>query len=88
VEDAMQALVELDPVRFNYKTDKEDESLGFIAEDVPELVASKDRKSMSAMDVAAVLTKVVQEQQRLAEEQQKTIAELQKQIDELKNKDK
>jgi len=31
---------------------------------------------MSAMDVVAVLTKVVQEQQRLAEEQQKTIAEV------------
>jgi hypothetical protein len=49
VEDAMQALVELDPIRFHYKADKEDESLGFIAEDVPELIASKDRKSMSPM---------------------------------------
>ena len=81
VGDAKKALEGLDPVRFNYKADKEDESLGFIAEDVPELVASKDRKSMSPMDVLAVLTKVVQEQQ-------KTIYELQKKIDELKGREK
>jgi hypothetical protein len=88
VEKAKEALDELDPVRFNYKADKEDECLGFIAEDVPELVASKDRKSMSAMDVVAILTKIAQEQQRLAEEQQNTIADLQKQIDELKSRQK
>jgi len=35
LEEAKQALEGLDPVRFNYKADKEDESLGFIAEDVP-----------------------------------------------------
>ena len=101
-EDAMGALEELNPVRFNYKKEKEEEYLGFIAEDVPGLVSSRDRKGMSAMDVVAVLTKVVQEQlemikkqrnitkeqQRLAEEQQKTIAELQKQIEELKSREK
>jgi len=81
LEEAKQALDGLDPIRFNYKADKEDESLGFIAEDVPELVASKDRKSMSAMDVVAVLTKVVQEQQ-------KAISELRKQIEELKSGEK
>jgi hypothetical protein len=50
--------------------------VGFIAEDVPELVATKDKKGMSSMDVVAVLTKVVQDQQ-------KTIAELSKKMDEL-----
>jgi hypothetical protein len=81
VVEAKQALEGLDPVRFNYKADADDESLGFIAEDVPELVASKDRKSMSAMDVVAVLTKVVQEQQE-------TIGILRKEIDELKKENK
>jgi predicted S18 family serine protease len=81
VEEAEEALEGLQPVRFNYKTDKEDESLGFIAEDVPELVASKDRKSMSSMDVVAVLTKVLQEQQ-------KAIDDLQKQIEDLKKESK
>jgi hypothetical protein len=42
--------------------------LGFIPEDVPELVASSDRKGMSPMDVVAVLTRVVKEQQEINRE--------------------
>jgi len=63
-ENAMAALTELKPVEFAYKADSQEKHVGFIAEDAPELVASKDRKGMSSMDVVAVLTKVVQEQQR------------------------
>ena len=95
----MDTLSGLVAVKYNYKVDKEEKHVGFIAKDVPELVASKDRNGISAMDIVAVLSKVVQEQQemikkqqkvakeqqRLAEEQQKTISELQKQIDELKS---
>jgi ribosomal protein L29 len=77
-EEAMATLTELNPVRFNYKVDKEDEYVGFISEDVPELVASKDRKGMTAMDIVAVLTKVVQEQQTTISELKKEIAELKK----------
>ena len=55
--EAMVTLAELRPARFNYKIDKEDECVGFIAEDVPELVATKDRKGLSSMDLIAVLTK-------------------------------
>jgi hypothetical protein len=69
-QEAKNALLNLNPVKYNYKSDKEDEHLGFIAEDVPDLVASKDRKGMSPMDVVAVLTKVVQEQQEALREQQ------------------
>jgi hypothetical protein len=85
-DEAMDALERLNPVKYNYKKDKEEEYVGFISEDVPDLVASKDRKSMSAMDVVAVLTKVVQEQQKIAEEQQKTINQFKKKIDELEKK--
>ena len=49
-------------------------ALGFIAEDVPGLVASTDRISLSTMDIVAVLTRVVQEQQQ-------KIAELEKRLD-------
>ena len=52
------------PTKFNYKVDKEDEYLGFISEDVPNLVATKDRKGLSPMDIVAVLTKVVQTQKK------------------------
>lgn len=67
VEEAMTALRELQPSRFNYKVDKEEEHVGFIAEDVPELLANKDRNGLSPMDIVAVLTKVVQEQQKRIE---------------------
>jgi hypothetical protein len=77
-EEALDALGGLNPVRYNYKVDKEDECVGFIAEDVPDLVATKERKGMSPMDIAAVLTKVVQEQQKTIAELNKRIAELEK----------
>lgn len=78
-EEAVEAVSRLTPVKFNYKEFKEEAKVGFIAEDVPELVATKERNGMSAMDVVAVLTKVVQEQQ-------KTIAELSAKVDELRKK--
>jgi hypothetical protein len=76
----------LEPVRFNYKADKTEECLGFIAEDVPALVATEDRKALSPMDVVAVLTKVVQEQQKANDELKKTVDELRKEIDILKQR--
>lgn len=85
-DEAIEALNGLTPVRFNYKVDKEDECVGFIAEDVPDLVATKDRKAMSSMDVVAVLTKVVQEQQQIVREQQKAINELKEKISKLEKK--
>jgi hypothetical protein len=92
-DEAMETLAGLNPVKYNYKVEKDEEYLGFIAEDVPELVAMKDRKHMTPMDVVAVLTKVVQEQQKsikdqqkLAQEQQETISQLKKKIADLKKK--
>jgi hypothetical protein len=46
-----------------HDSDPSDPHVGFIAEDVPDLVAEPGRKSVSAVDIVAVLTKVVQEQQ-------------------------
>jgi len=59
--EAMKALEGLNPVKYRYKADPDDEYVGFIAEDVPELVATNDRKSLSPMDIVAVLTKVAKE---------------------------
>jgi len=78
---AIDALNHLDPVEFAYKADSEDRHVGFIAEDAPDLVASKDRKGMSPMDVVAVLTKVVQEQQRTIAALSKRLAKLEKEKD-------
>lgn len=63
-EEALAALANLEPVMFNYKQDSDEQYVGFIAEDVPELVATSDRTGLSAMDIVAVLTRVVQMQQQ------------------------
>jgi hypothetical protein len=63
LDDALAALDDLRPVTFKYIDDDEVRA-GFVAEEVPNLVATGDRKSLSAMDFVAVLTRVVQFQQR------------------------
>jgi hypothetical protein len=77
-EEAVAAFLQLNPVTFNYKDDPSDRCVGFIAEDVPGLIATQDRKSLSPMDIVAVLTKVVQEQQKMLQQQQDEINQLKK----------
>ena len=91
--EAVDALTKLSPVKYNYKVDKADKHVGFIAEDVPELVAASDRKGLSPMDVTAVLTKVVQElrkenqeQKRINQEQRKIISDLQERMAKIEKK--
>ena len=76
---AFDALQALQPVTFAYKTNPTDTHVGFIAEDVPALVATPDRTGLAPMDVVGVLTKIVQEQQ-------KTIAEMRARLDRLEEK--
>jgi Chaperone of endosialidase len=63
LDHALATLDDLRPVTFKYIDDDEVRA-GFVAEEVPNLVATGDRKSLSAMDFVAVLTRVVQFQQR------------------------
>ena len=79
-DEATSALSSLKPSKFNYKVDKDDDYLGFIAEDVPDLVATKDRKGLSPMDIVAVLTKVVQQQQKTISALSKKMTELKKEL--------
>jgi endosialidase-like protein len=74
--EALAAVRKLDPVKFRYQTEPGQQHVGFIAEDVPELVAMNDRKSLSSMDIVAVLTKVVQEQQKTIEQLSARLADL------------
>jgi hypothetical protein len=78
-EEALEVVKELNPVKYAYKTDQTERRVGFISEEVPELVSMKDRKGLSPMDIVAVLTKVVQEQQR-------TISTLREELKELQGK--
>ena len=54
--------MKLEPKIYNYKTKKRKHTL-VLAEDVPELVAMNNRKTLNTMDIAAVTVKVVQDQQ-------------------------
>jgi hypothetical protein len=63
-KEAVETLKNLNPVKFNFKADSDkNRHIGFIAEDVPELVATSDRKTLSPMDIVAVLTQALKEQQ-------------------------
>ncbi len=73
--EARAALDALSPVRYEYKLEPGEEYVGFIAEDVPDLVATNSRRYLSPMDIVAVLTRVVQEQQQAIKAQQRTIEE-------------
>ncbi len=77
--EALAALQQLIPVKYNYRTEQDEDYLGFIAEDVPELVATQDRKSLSPMDIVALLTKVVQTQQAMISKLQQEVAGLNQQ---------
>jgi hypothetical protein len=57
-DEAVETLQSLNPVKYNYKAEKDQKHVGFIAEEVPDLVAMKDRKSPSPMDIVAVLARV------------------------------
>jgi len=84
--EAMDALTKLNPVKYNYKVDKVDKHVGFIAEDVPDLVAAADRKGLSPMDITAVLTKVVQELRKENQEYKKIISDLRERMAKLEKK--
>lgn len=74
-EEALTALRELNPVRYTYTANPDEECLGFIAKDVPDLVPTADGKGLAPMDIVAVLTSVVQ--------QRATIEDLEGSVDEL-----
>jgi Chaperone of endosialidase len=60
--EAMTTLRGLNAVKFSYKSDqRKQQHFGFIAEELPDILATADRDRFSPMDVIAVLTKAVQE---------------------------
>ncbi len=72
-EQARDTVRALQPVGYRYKSELNERYVGFIAEDVPELVATNDRKGLAPMDITAVLTKVVQDQDRQLEGQSRLL---------------
>ncbi len=85
-QEAFSALEGLTPVTFVYKANRAEQHVGFIAEDVPQIVAAKGRKGLSSMDIAAVLTRVAREQKATIEEQRKIMAVHSEKIAELERR--
>ena len=73
---AMDAFHQLQPVSYEYKAQKGEPVVGFIAEDIPDLVAMPSRKALDSTEIVAVLTKVVQEQDKQLKLQAEKIAKL------------
>lgn len=81
VEEAVTTLEALNPIRYDYKGQKAfRQNLGFIAEEMPDNLASEDRKSVSPFEVIPVLTRVAKEQQKSIARLQETIRALQEEV--------
>lgn len=77
VKEAKQLLESLNPVSFKYKGGNKERTLGFIAEEVPSQLADPEQRAVSGMDIIAVLTSVLKDQQKAMTRMQKQIAALQ-----------
>lgn len=83
-EDAMQALKGLKSVTYEFKRDKANtKRVGFIAEDVPALLATKDGKTVDSLQIISVLTKAVQVIQAEVNAKDEKIAEMEAKITKL-----
>lgn len=81
VKTAMELLNKLNPVAFDYKTgNSKKHNIGFIAEEVPDIFTTSDRKSVALMDIIGVLTTVVKKQHKETTALQKQVTTLQKQV--------
>ncbi|EPR11617.1 tail fiber domain-containing protein [Ruminiclostridium papyrosolvens] len=76
-EKVRSTIESLDPVEFNFKGDRKRKTMGFIAEDVPDILASGDKKAISPMEILTVLVGEVKEQENLIKKLKKKVAALQ-----------
>ncbi len=80
-EDAMATLNGLNSVTYKFKRDEDNtQRVGFIAEDVPALIATKDKKTVDSLQIISVLTKVAKIQNKAIEKQQRSLLETQSQM--------
>jgi hypothetical protein len=79
-DEAINALLGLEPVTYNPKAAPSERHVGFIAEEVPDLVATPDRKTLSSMDIVAVLTRAVQQQHQEIVNRDQRISDLESRL--------
>ena len=78
---AADLLSRIDPVSFVYRTDPQTTRMGFIAEEVPDAFAAANRNSVDTLGVAAMLTRVVKQQQNQIEQLQGRVIKLENMIE-------
>jgi Family of unknown function (DUF6519)/Chaperone of endosialidase len=77
----------LHPVKFQFRADPQHKThTGFIAEDVPDLLTSEDKTAINSLEIVAVLTKTVQDQQQAISQMARMISQQQTQIAQLAEK--
>ncbi|MCC6758296.1 MAG: tail fiber domain-containing protein, partial [Candidatus Omnitrophica bacterium] len=81
---AAATLKELRPVTYNYKIDTNEHHVGFIAEEVPDLIAAEGRKSIDPMNVTAILTSVLKQQGHDLQQQDAVLNSLESELQSLK----
>jgi hypothetical protein len=77
---ALDVLKDLRPVSYRLNAKPDESTLGFIAEDVPELVATGGHKTVNPVKIIAVLTRALQAQQQLIENQERKASQLKARI--------
>jgi hypothetical protein len=94
-QEAQEVLQSLNPVKFTYRADPAQTlHWGFIAEDVPELLASVDKQAISPVDIIAALTQLVKDHQdtiaslrHLLQEQGQALSSLEQKVQRLEEND-
>ncbi len=81
---AIATLENLNPVTYTYKIAPNEHHVGFIAEDVPDLIAAEGRRSVDPMNIAGILTAVLQDQKKILTQQNELLNSLEKDVQELK----
>ena len=76
----------MNKIEYHYTWNQRQGQSDLLVPYVPDLVATKDRKGLSAMDIVAVLTKVVREQKETVEKQQAVINTLTEKLAQLEAK--
>jgi hypothetical protein len=87
IAESLEILRQLAPVKFKYRGDETNHiHAGFIAENTPDLLTSDNKKSVKLLDIVAVLTKALQQQDEEIAQLNKTVQTQREDIDYLAEK--
>ncbi len=71
---AKNAVEQLEPVEFNFKGDSKRTTIGFIAEDTPDMFTAGDKKAISPIEILTILVSEVKDQEKIINKLKKKVA--------------